>query len=71
VLIFLENQCFVAATHFGNLFVYKWSEIKKLVYTLKNHIKAIISLVYHPILPNLFISASIDSSIRIWDIEVT
>ena len=59
----------VIATEMGELVVYKWDTTATLVTDFKGLNKSIKSLARHPFRLNQFITASLDSTIRIWCLE--
>lgn len=62
----------VVSTELGELIVYKWDPVGNPVITeFKGIIGAIHSLQRHPHRINQFITASTDSTIRIWCVEVS
>jgi WD40 repeat protein len=56
---------FITSTFFGNIYVWKLQKERKLIHTFKGHARNVCSLMPHPT-PTMFISASLDNTIRIW-----
>ena len=69
ILYMPKYRYIVIATELGELVVYKWDSTATLVTDFKGVSKAIRSLARHPYRPNQFLTASIDSTIRIWCLE--
>ena len=61
----------VVATELADLVVYKWAGTAQIVTDFKGINKPIRSLSRHEHRVNQFLSASIDSTIRIWCLEVS
>jgi len=60
---------FITSTYKGSIFVWKLMKEWKLIHTFKGHARTVTSLVNHPD-KNLFISASLDNSIKIWCLDM-
>eukprot|EP00347_Sterkiella_histriomuscorum_P023301 403335171 len=69
ILLFGESKTFIIGTHSGDLQAWKWQDQKKLIHTFVGHLKIISSLVRHNKYKNLFISGSLDNTIRVWCLE--
>ena len=59
---------FITSTLKGSIFVWKLTEDWKLIHSYKGHARTVTSLVNHPD-KNLFISSSLDNTIRIWCLD--
>ncbi|CAG9319560.1 unnamed protein product [Blepharisma stoltei] len=62
-----QGYC-VCATSEGQIFVYKLGSRSKPIHTFDGHNRSILALAAHSN-PNLFLSASIDCTMKIWSIE--
>jgi WD40 repeat protein len=71
VIVMNDYKGFIAGTQFGNLNVWKWgSDEKKLVHQFSGHHKTITAVVPHSTKKNLFITSSLDCSIKVWCMDV-
>ena len=70
LLLFGESKSFLTSTQFGNINAWKQKEAKKLIHQFTGHIKTVTSLMRHPRYTSVFVSASLDNTIRVWCIEV-
>ena len=61
----------VVSTELADLVVYKWDQSAQIVTDFKGNIKPIRSLSRHEHRVNQFLTASVDSTIRIWCLEVS
>lgn len=71
VILFNDYQAFITGTQYGELIAWKWgSDEKRLVHNFTGHLKTISHLMAHPTKLNLFVSASLDNTIKIWCMDV-
>ena len=64
-----KYRYFVTSTYTGNIIVWKLQKRKELIHTFIAHTKCVTSLQEIPNQPTLFISASNDSTIRIFSLD--
>lgn len=75
VLVFIEYRYFLVSTDEGNIYVFKYVQTgrvemqKKLIHTYSGHAKHCSHLSPMKNFPNLFMSASLDGSVRVWSLE--
>lgn len=71
LLVFNDYKVFITGTQYGNLIAWKWGgEDKKLVHGFSGHLKQVTQLITHPTKRNLFVSASLDCTIKVWCMDV-
>jgi WD40 repeat protein len=69
--VFNDYKVFITGTQYGNLLAWKWGgDDKKLVHGFSGHLKTVTQLLAHPTKKNLFISSSLDSTIKVWCMDV-
>jgi WD40 repeat protein len=73
LIVYSEYQAFITGSQFGELIVWKLGGIdeKKQVHQFPGHHKTVTSLMPHPSKKSLFMSASLDCTIKIWCMEVS
>ena len=69
VIINIEFRYFMSGTSSGDIIVWKFDDSKTQIHTFEGHFKAITCLMQVKDEPQLFISSSIDSTIRIWSLD--
>ena len=71
VLVSKEFNYEITSTFFGHIFVWRFGKKGKFqtIHQFSGHTKTVTSLCSHPV-PTLIISASLDSTIKIWCLDV-
>ena len=75
VLVFAEYRYFLTATDEGNIYVWKYVQdgkvhaTKRLIHAFQGHAKEIRMIMPFKQYPHLFLSASLDGTVRIWSLE--
>lgn len=70
MIVFNEYKTFIVGTQFGDLLAWKYGGEQKLVHTFSGHLKQVSQIVRHSTKKNIFISASLDCTIKIWCMDV-
>jgi len=75
VLVLIEFRYFLVSTDEGNIYVFKYVQSgrlepqKRLIHTFSGHNKTVSHLSALKDFPHLFMSVSLDGSVRIWSLE--
>lgn len=69
VVINMENRYFHTGTSSGQILVWKYDTSKKQLHEFQGHFKAVSCLMPVKGEPDLLLSASLDSTIRIWSLD--
>lgn len=71
LIVYNEYKAFIIGTIYGNLQAWKWGgDDKKLIHSFSGHLKQITQIIAHPTKKNLFVSSSIDRTIKVWCMDV-
>ena len=54
----------------GYIIVCKYFKTLSVMFNIKAHLKAVLTLVQHPTCSNMILSGSTDGFIRVWNVEV-
>lgn len=71
IILNMELKYFMTSTHSGDIFVWKFQQHKKLIHTYTGHFREVTSLTKHPSDNSMFVSASLDGTIRFWSLDVS
>ena len=75
MLVLPDYRYFLTSTSDGNIFVWKLVEtgktetIRRLIHIFEGHYRSVTSMCQHAEFPHLIVTASLDSTVRVWSLQ--